>query len=645
MLAGGTTEMIWHFAGYLRLVENEAHSDAKFEAFDHQAITGESHEVLGHFEQPLPTLEEIASAGQRFRLPGSADAQVKPIALQRPDMEDVAFNKAAFVPLTPAPKLLLPVVGGEGSEAGHATAGRVGSGSAVPPYEITIEEGGSSKFVSIGQSNTMDDDDLMLAAPGTGVEDLQQTNVLEALGSMLRLAVETIPDDLAAGFEGNAPTWLEMIVTRDAARAESASESDAQPPAVEPGIYLNGERVESAPDREASIAPVAPESGEIGDQTLTTGGNEAFNGAVIGDINDSAATLVVLGDFYETNGIVQVNVIGDHDDISAAGPGTSDVASGGNRADNLASIIAEELSGPKGAGISRQGLDVRVEVVEGDVYDVKALTQRNWIRDNDVAVQTTYEAYAQAHLGGNQQANATTIADWGSYDIIIVMGDYHSANLIFQANVILDDDVLKIAAGGDGTGGQTASTGANSAFNEASITNYSAGGFADVSQSLNDLIAMLARGEEPGLNDWAGFAGSASGSLDVLLVKGNYWDINVISQINVIADMDTAIQYLHPGGGEQWSATGGNAAHNYAAILDAGGLYDQYLGGEHYSDSLLIQANYVDADATLVNGDTQALVSEAVAFTGVFDQDEAPEPQIWTKSALAHDDMMGTVLS
>jgi hypothetical protein len=77
-----------------------------------------------------------------------------------------------------------------------------------------------------------------------------------------------------------------------------------------------------------------------------------------------------------------------------------------------------------------------------------------------------------------------------------------------------------------------------------------------------------------------------------------------------------------------------------------GGVFDQYLGGEHYTDAILIQAEYVDASSAILNPDTLALVSEAVAFSGLLDEVEMQDDATaLAKGIPCHDDMMGSVIT
>jgi hypothetical protein len=161
-------------------------------------------------------------------------------------------------------------------------------------------------------------------------------------------------------------------------------------------------------------------------------------------------------------------------------------------------------------------------------------------------------------------------------------------------------------------------------LNEAAINHYGATTFAGVTGNLNDLIEALGNRENADRAAWSSLHGTASGSLNVLLVTGDYYDINVISQVNVIADADLAVQ---GGAGQadiQWLSTGANSTINSAEIISAGGIADQYLGGNHYVDSVLVQANLISDAVQTTSAEPTALVSEIVAFIGS-PQDLSPQ--------------------
>ncbi len=285
---------------------------------------------------------------------------------------------------------------------------------------------------------------------------------------------------------------------------------------------------------------------------------------------------------------------------------------------------------------------MNIDYVDGDVMDVKSLTQRNYFDDGDVIVQTRYDSYSEVHTGDNTQANVARFADWGKhYDVIIVVGDYHSANIISQTNVVLDNDYIGISS----TAGCAPSiyTGQNALENTATIAKYGATSFGDIDRRLESLIDDLNDRDDLDHNAWSDFYGASSGSLDVLFVTGNYYDLNIVSQINVLADADLAIQM--GSNGVQWLSTGGNAAVNEATIVNAGGIYEQRIGGDFYEDSILVQADLIADASETVAADPTALVSELVAFMDHTTDHDDPDAIVWTKDIFGHGDTFGHVLS
>jgi hypothetical protein len=634
MADGGTTEIIWHFAGYLRLFEAEPASRANHDSFDHAAPSPDYTVDLTPDALPKADLPEIASKPLKFTLPVTPPPTAfttSPEALPAPMVKalQTAPQFEESVPHASAQA-------GTTISGGHDTPPY--GEPATLPYSVNYEDGGNDKIVSVVQANLLDDDDALVANAGAGLSEMHTTDVPEVLAGLLAKAGAATPDDLTP--QGHSPLhWQEFVEERDAALKEEGGGTT-----VEEGIYVNGELISGKPAA-APARPELPEKGEAGTQVLETGGNKAVNTAVIADLNEATGTLIVLGDYYETNAIIQANVSSDNDQVLPGSENASQAITGDNLALNIATLVAEEVAGKRGDGISAKGLDVDVTIAEGDLFDVKSLVQRNWISDNDEAIQTTSDAFSATYVGGNTQGNAARFVDLAHYDVIIVLGDYHDFNMISQTNVVLDDDILGSPAGGPGSAGGAQHGGRNHLVNDASIENHGSRGFKDVTDDLEDLIDTIGGRGLPSLDDWSGFAGSASGRLDVLVVRGDYWDINVISQTNVITDADVGLQHLSEGGGSQWMNTGGNDAHNIAKIVDMGGIFDQYLGGEHYTDAVMIQAEYIDASSTVVNNDTMALVSEAVAYTGLLDQPMTDDPLETALGRVGHDDMMGAVLT
>jgi hypothetical protein len=506
---------------------------------------------------------------------------------------------------------------------------------------MTYSDGGDDKLIGASQTNLADDTDRLLSSSDAGVSSLHAIDVPLTLHEMLATAQSVTPNDLIPS-DQSPLGWLNLIVQRDSVRAADGEDPHADH-RVEPGRYVDGVRqaddAPSDPADHATAEPPALDATSGPAQIVELGASVSHNGAAIVDLDEATSRLIVLGDYYETNAIVQANVLTDDDQVSRTGSdGVGAVTTDGSHVTNIAAFFEKALDSGLKAGVPSGGLDVNVDVVDGDFYDVKSLVQRNWITDNDVAVQTQYDAYSEAHLGGDMQANVARLVDGDyHYDVIVVLGNYHEANFIFQKNVLLDNDIVKVVGEGEGDGaGQDVFTGNNALTNDAAITQYGATTFSPLTSDYSELAKALAAHEDVDLSTWSQFSGSASGSLSVLVVTGD-----------VVADVDTAMQYL-PGldtEGTQWVSAGDNEATNVARIVDVGGLDDQYLGGTHYQDSLLYQANYVEDADTVLNGDTQTLVSEVIAFTGNVEADAVHDPDPLVTDHGLHGDLLGSVLT
>ena len=115
------------------------------------------------------------------------------------------------------------------------------------------------------------------------------------------------------------------------------------------------------------------------------------------------------------------------------------------------------------------------------------------------------------------------------------------------------------------------------------------------------------------------------GPLKVLYITGDYYDINAVWQTNITSDVNVMYQLqnqpsadlmaLDPDGAVTQSVTtGGNELANDAAIVDVN-PDATYVGGEIYTNSILVQADLVPTDQDdAVNADTNALVTELIAF-------------------------------
>ena len=64
-------------------------------------------------------------------------------------------------------------------------------------------------------------------------------------------------------------------------------------------------------------------------------------------------------------------------------------------------------------------------------------------------------------------------------------------------------------------------------------------------------------------------------------------------------------------------STGNDQLINFAGIFQGGNLSSfQYLAGQAYQDSVLVQANLVQNNSSVIHNDTTTLAPEVVAFIG-----------------------------
>ena len=149
---------------------------------------------------------------------------------------------------------------------------------------------------------------------------------------------------------------------------------------------------------------------------------------------------------------------------------------------------------------------------------------------------------------------------------------------------------------------------------------------------MQALVAALQNGEST-LDLANGFVlpGDGSGTMNVLFITGNYYDINVLEQTNIVSDSDVVMQTLE-NGESGYVATGGNELANDALLVTLGPLGGQYVGGTEYAEATLVQTNIIaqsadvqPAQSTVVLGDPAKLASEAAALI-VHGPTPAPPP-------------------
>lgn len=645
MQAGGITETIWHFIGYLHLADSVARAPIFYEGDPWSPLTPDFHDAA---REPLRGLafDELVSVPTTISEPPASHA---------PGSASQAPSPAGFgIPVRPLPASPPPLkpIPFQGEEHGF--------GLRAPPRVITVEykEGGVENLIQIRQVNIQTDRDLITSddiryADGSVVvpPELQLGDHFADLVAQANdVAPVGIPDMMTA-LQFGTENVVAMISGRDAAWAETGSPyPDGRPTDAPPeGRIVDGGAgapdpyaptlLDIAPWRPAETPADTPEERVVevkldlagptgGVATLAeTGLNMQANAAVIVDANEAVGSMVVGGDYFYSRGIVQVNILvdNDHVDIAVAGDLSPVAKTAGNEVHNIAEFITHESTiSVRGAAGTPHWV---VDVLPGDFYDVKSIVQFNGLDDSDRTVQAEGGTYFNLGTGQNLQINLAKVFGFDSYDILVIGGNYHRADWIYQYNIMLDPDYAKLYSTGGEDSETTVTTGFNSLTNQATIESYDAPAFKPMLDAHHDLMGLLADGTTiliPNA-DWQLY-GSASGTLKILYVSGDYYDVNVITQVNFLIDGDQSIQASASEGTEQGVAAGGNSALNEAIIVDPGLLStSNYLGGEAYEEAVLIQVDIVTDSDTVTIHDTTTLVPELVAFAEHAAQEPEPD--------------------
>jgi hypothetical protein len=660
MVPGGNTETIAFFMGYIHLAVDTARAREVYDGSDNS----------GRPQGYVPEQPNYVAAHAPIELE-SAPIRAGLLATPPLRFDDFEFADKKLLPdpVLPTFSFSLPTV--KFLDVVANITGGIGRDQVSQPdpedVVVTIRYGtGGGSVVQIDQRNSLQDNDQIGAVldddqigPVTHAQiaALHPVDVPAVLHEMQRQVEAKIGPDIVLPTDGDARALAELVKERHEAAA--AKGEPANP--VEPGVYIDGVKQPAGFKHELPELPELREEPEVdndlddGDKvglSADTGSNEAFNAGSISDLGEATFSMIVIGDYFKTNAIVQANVYQDNDKVEVAGAeSVRDLVTGENDAKNIAELVIDDPAVPV-VGHFFRNLKWNVDMVEGDLFDVSVLTQKNVIRDNDVTCQAEFAQFYELRTGDNQQVNVAGLKTWAEYDLIIIGGDYHGGNWIFQTNVLIDDDLLMIASDRPDTASQSISSGENTLLNDAAIRDVGGHSFREITDEALDLV----RGLEGGFLDPATafqVPGHGDNEISVLFVTGSYYDLNVISQLNIVVDLDGVIQILGEGdrgdpNATQSASTGGNVLINVASILDLGPVTDyQYLGGDAYEDAILVQTNIVNGDEeqdTVRIRDTDTLVSEIIAFTDDDDRRECEPTIVPVSTADDHNDGVGGVL-
>lgn len=436
----------------------------------------------------------------------------------------------------------------------------------------------------------------------------------------IALAVEQFRDSAAAvelGGSGSSP-----------ASAALFNDGDVN------GVHVNGVLADEMPlfktyrpdEQPAQKGPNATElkgSGAweaAGNLTFEAGDNTLVNSAVVVTSWTGTPVMAVIGDHLDLDIISQINVHSDIDSISAQFDSWSTSPSVSTLAFNIASVINAQASPDGAAAAGAAGLAFPdfwvVTKITGNLISLNWAEQINFVTDNDVSTLTQSGAQSFIQTGGNLASNLLSLLSLGDfYDLIIIGGDFYSANIISQTNVLLDNDSLSALGNFETSGAASLDTHSNLLWNHASIKTIGQTSFDKMPDAMLAAIKAFADGKGglpiELLQDPA-FAGLAG--LRVLYVEGSMFKVNYVDQTNILGDSDEVLAAMQELDGEWSISTGANTLVNFASIVDVATDTHAYVGGEQYSDALLYQAELILPAAPASLSSPDDLVSEAVVF-------------------------------
>ncbi len=184
--------------------------------------------------------------------------------------------------------------------------------------------------------------------------------------------------------------------------------------------------------------------------------------------------------------------------------------------------------------------------------------------------------------------------------------------------MLLDNNQVNF--NGQGLASQSATGGGNSAVNDATIVDTGNHNYQPFSSDASAVVQALE--SQSGTVDPASVLDAFPnlyGNINVLVVTGNFYDVNYVSQTNVMSNSNVVQlngSSTAPAGATQSVSTGNDITVNAASILDGGSATSPYLQGNYYNDMILIQSNIIGNDPKVAGHDPNQLVPELVAFTG-----------------------------
>lgn len=646
------TEAIAHFIGLFQTTIESGRLRKDYQDF----------KIAQRAAEEQPDLDDAIAVFRPAYAFGESEPGLRYIPPSSEIVRASADSEVAYLPPAVPNSAGLPPMSAPGIKPPMAQSSQSVSMTIEPPGQIALR---------IDQKNILSDSDYVgVGGHGGLFHAISGATQMAALETLLHdaLKVDPLGELVAPGTGEEIGIFVENAAALLAAAPEQAAD-DADPGTtwesfavgsdVLQGIWVDGETAEETPDLQDHLPEGSPlakaeeeEAGPAGGNRningggtsasgesakgeglvvpeasveLDAGSNTLANSAVLANKAMFGSVFATSGDHIEINAIVQVNAWSDADAVGetlADWPSASEVTEAFNIAQFHRVDPSADAKPVSGESMQFPDFWVVTEVI-GDLIFTNWMEQVNFVIDNDVHVMASSGVTTTVTTGANIAINDISIDELGHYyDLVLVGGKIYDANLISQVNLLLDNDLIGAVDGFSTTGDASVSTGGNLLWNQASIANVGgADRFAPLNEAYRDTLASFASGHgklaDGVLGDDA-FLGLSG--LRVLYVSGSIYDLQYISQMNVLGDADEVALAMHTaaaGRDADWSVvTGSNALINAAAIVDLDANSKSYVGGEQYSYELLIQTDIIKTDPLVASGNADALVNEAVAFLG-----------------------------
>lgn len=576
----GSRSYITRFLGQLHIPDDPTVLEVDYDDF-YRKQRPEAEQKDAHAPQSAGPQFDDANG---FRSPVAPDPSADPWSLINPHG---APHHVAPPPLPALKDLTKPTIH---TPFDHYAGG--GGGGDDIRIEVDYKGGGDQLDMRVIQSNVMANNDEF----GSKEVTAWPSHQIQDITALDQFAQEQLPSAYAH------TTVLSPQSIADTLTELGTRSSGAAPDSLQEGRTVDGHTADindALPTDATSNAVQVPTDTHENMAVVSTGGNLSANFGGYANEHGVIGTLVVLGDSYKSDAIVQTNLLVDQSNIEGSTPATT-IQAGSDTASNAADFIHTLSDNPYAMG-AFGGLHWHVDTIQGDYYNVSLAIQYNNLSDNDHVSQTAMDHYKFVETGSNEQGNQLVEynLDTTHYDLVIVTGNYYAANWIFQTNVLLNNDLVVLNQ--NGTGNETVSTGDNALSNYAQIIDYTGASHAMTPEMM--AVATALQGGQQTLDPSMGLTvpGNGSADLNVLFIDGNYYDMNVLHQTNIVNDSDTVIQNLS-NSESGFVTTGANSLQNEAVLVNVGPTGGQYVAGNQYSESVLVQTNII---ATGANVDSQ----------------------------------------